>query len=97
MWPCPFRLLSGLPCPVCGATRSTALALHGREAFWNFNPLWPLYLLLLSGLGLFSLFRYRQRGEAWPGWLRRYWLPLLVFALLLAWVVGLAHREAILQ
>lgn len=36
---CPFRLLTGLPCPGCGMTRAWVFALHGdlRQALWA-NP-----------------------------------------------------------
>lgn len=40
---CPFRRLTGLPCPTCGLTRSWSAALHGRlgESV-AFHPLGPL-------------------------------------------------------
>jgi hypothetical protein len=38
--PCPFKLLTGYPCPGCGGMRATTLLLHGhaREAL-EMNPL----------------------------------------------------------
>lgn len=37
---CPFRRLTGLPCPACGLTRSWTAALHGRPgASLRFHPL----------------------------------------------------------
>lgn len=41
---CPFRILTGKPCPFCGVTRAIALATHARwrEAFLM-NPLWPAF------------------------------------------------------
>jgi hypothetical protein len=31
-WPCPIRLVLGIPCPTCGITRATRLVLHGDLA-----------------------------------------------------------------
>ena len=43
---CPFRWLTGLPCPLCGLTRSCASLLHGHMvAALQFNPLGPLAIL----------------------------------------------------
>lgn len=40
---CPFRLLTGLPCPLCGMTRGLAALLRGRGqdaiAFHLFSPI----------------------------------------------------------
>ncbi len=46
---CPFKALTTLPCPTCGATRSVLAAAHGRigEAF-GFNPL--LFIAAVGGL-----------------------------------------------
>jgi hypothetical protein len=42
---CTFRVLTGLQCPGCGATRATHELLHGRLlAAWNYNALWVLML-----------------------------------------------------
>lgn len=47
---CPFRLLTGLPCPGCGLTRSLVCLLHGDLATSvAFHPLGPLVALALIG------------------------------------------------
>jgi len=36
---CPFRLISGHPCPLCGSTRAVAALCAGDiRAAWNLNP-----------------------------------------------------------
>jgi Protein of unknown function (DUF2752) len=39
---CPLRALTGLPCPLCGATRAFALAARGDARVWQFNAAWVL-------------------------------------------------------
>ena len=40
---CPFKALTGLPCPLCGASRAHMAVLRGdiKGAFY-YHPLWPL-------------------------------------------------------
>ncbi len=43
---CAFRRATGLPCPTCGLTRSTVLALHGDlGAAWGVMPAGPVLAL----------------------------------------------------
>ena len=36
---CPFRLMTGLPCPGCGLTRSWVYLVHGQwQDSWSSNP-----------------------------------------------------------
>lgn len=40
LWDCGFRMMTGLPCPSCGATRSLAALVGGDPiASFRFNPL----------------------------------------------------------
>jgi Protein of unknown function (DUF2752) len=54
---CPFRALTGIPCPLCGMTRAVVAAAHGHllESL-RFNPAGILVVLLaialLAGLRL---------------------------------------------
>src|SRR5213082_114107 len=55
---CPFRLLTGLPCPGCGLTRSVVSLAHGDlAAALTFHPLGPLLIVGLLGVLI---------AEAWP-------------------------------
>lgn len=51
--PCPFRLLTGWDCPLCGGTRMGDALLHGDvPAAFGYNPLALLGLALLGVLGV---------------------------------------------
>jgi hypothetical protein len=44
---CPFRRLTGLPCPGCGMTRSFVALAHGDVgASFSFHPLGPLMMAI---------------------------------------------------
>ena len=51
--PCPFRLLTGWDCPLCGGTRMGEALLHGDvQAAFGFNPLALVSLAILGVLGV---------------------------------------------
>ncbi|MDE9366874.1 DUF2752 domain-containing protein [Luteipulveratus sp. YIM 133132] len=57
---CPFRLLTGLPCPACGLTRSWAHAAHGDlSGAFALHPLGPVTLAAAVVAVLLVLLRRR--------------------------------------
>ena len=61
---CPFRMLTGLQCPGCGATRSVYNLLHGHPiAAFELNPLLMISLPFLV-YGLLSLTTSANTGRA---------------------------------
>ena len=93
LWPCPFRSLTGLPCPLCGATRSVALFAHGDARFLDYNPWWVAVLIaaLCGGAVVALIGRRPWFAAALP----RVKLPAVLLALALGWVVALANAPAI--
>ena len=81
LWSCPFRHLSGLPCPTCYLTRSAMATLRGDlgEAL-ELHVLGPPLLLWASGLMGWML----VRGVPPPQRLMRRSLTMFV-------VVGMAY------
>ena len=63
---CAFRRATGLPCPTCGISRSTVLALHGNlSAAWHVMPVGPVLvvgaLAIAAALLLYAAVAWRAR------------------------------------
>jgi len=91
---CPFRAMTGLPCPLCGATRSLGLFVQGNGSFLDYNPVWVVVVALVVLGALLGVLRPAIRGRAAraPTALKVAAGVLVVAA---AWSVALAHRAAI--
>ncbi len=66
---CAFRRATGLPCPTCGLSRSTVLALQGDlGAAWHVMPAGPVFVLGALGLAV-ALLGYAMAGRSGrPAW-----------------------------
>lgn len=78
---CPFRCVTGRPCPFCGLTRAIAAATHFQwSKALHLNPLWPLagaIILLFAVLHLADAAQERQRTNRLARMLQSHWIWLL--------------------
>jgi hypothetical protein len=92
--PCPFRTLTGLPCPLCGGTRAFALAARGDAGFTTFNAFWVLVAALLIVAGAAALITRRSPVDALTRTPLRVTLTLAVLGAS-GWAYALAERATI--
>lgn len=61
---CPFAVVSGLPCPGCGITRSLVAMVQGDlQSAWHLHPLGPIFTAIGLGLVTLRLLRFRWRTK----------------------------------
>ncbi len=62
IWACPFRWISGIPCPACGTTRAILLLLQGEvSASLRMNPYGLLTLFAILFLNVWFFYDLLKR------------------------------------
>ena len=88
---CPFKFITGIPCPGCGMTRAClAVAKGDFPASFYYHPLWPVVVPtvlveLLNGFGLIKL----------PKKINNIWLCIVGGLLLVCYIVRLATNTIV--
>jgi hypothetical protein len=92
LWLCPWKALTGLPCPTCGILRSLAAALRGDwYSCLAFHPLCPLIVGTLACLSFLCVRGMLRREPVSLGGVAAWYLLLLGVA---CWVAKLASPVA---
>lgn len=88
---CPFRAITGMPCPLCGSTRAFTLLMHGDASWTSYNA---VVVVVVAAFLLWQLLRLARGGRlrAPPG---AWQLGGGVAALGLAWAWTLSHADTI--
>lgn len=94
---CPFREVTGVPCPLCGGTRAFRAAVVGDPAVASYNWFWVALAVASIAAGLLVLVAGPLRAPVWRMVDRARGAPLAATGLLLVtgWAVALANRGAI--
>ena len=92
---CPFRAVSGLPCPFCGLTTGTVYLAHGAWAqSWHSSVLAPLFAAAVAGVAVYSVIAVIAAGrvaDVRAG--RRVWAAVIALAAF-SWAVNLYRHFA---
>jgi hypothetical protein len=56
---CAFRSMTGLPCPMCGATRAFTHVARGDSAFLSYNAFWVLVAVAMIVAGVVVVLKRR--------------------------------------
>jgi hypothetical protein len=88
---CPFKALTGIPCPGCGGLRAFDLLLRGRvaDALWM-NPLSVAVMLFLVASGVWLMVDIVLGSRSWLDFIQKKypaWVAFAAAAMLIAnWV-----------
>ena len=87
---CPMRVLLHVPCPTCGVTRATRLALHGDlSGATHMHPLWMLVVPWTAAVACVQLAHHLRHATfaplaRWPLLLRSG--QVLLVLLVVVWI-----------
>src|SRR6056297_2447193 len=71
---CPFKLLTGMPCPACGSTRATIQILHGNfRSSILLNPFGLITNLLILISIFWMIFDVIKNKETYMPFLKKDW------------------------
>ncbi len=90
VWYCPFKAVTGLPCPGCGGLRAFELLTQGKvaEALWT-NPLSVAAMLFFAVSAVWLFVDIVRDGRTWLDFWGRRWplwaVIVAVTVLLLNW------------
>jgi hypothetical protein len=88
---CPFRRLTGLPCPLCGMTRALCAIGHGHLALAvELHAISPVVFAMFAGGLLGSLGQLGGWLAPPPAWMQRRLFAALLVLLLGYWAWRLA-------
>jgi hypothetical protein len=91
--PCPFREATGLPCPLCGATRAFGLAVRGDGGWTAYNAVWVILAAVAVLAGALTLAGALPLARPKPG--RRAVTAAALAVVAVAWAYALAQRGTI--
>lgn len=99
---CPFRNVTGLPCPGCGITRSVCFALSGSfEESVAMNPLGLAVVMVLFVLPFFLLFAPQWSYSRWidmENLLAKPSVTAVVIAFLIAlWIYNIVRETSVIS
>jgi hypothetical protein len=96
MPPCPFRSMTGLPCPLCGGTRAFAWVARGDSGFLHYNAFWVLVAVATIIAGLWVTLSGRGIMDALTRTPRRATVTMGLL-LGLGWIYAFAERATIVS
>lgn len=88
---CPFKFITGIPCPACGMTRACLAVAHGDfPASFYYHPLWPVIVPtvlaeILDGFGIIRI----------PPKFNNIWLCIAGVLLLVCYIVRMATNTLV--
>lgn len=89
---CPFRAMTGVPCPLCGSVRAFTLLMHGDSGWLQQNV---VVVLIVACAGLWLALRAAgvrmPRGPASP----RLQLAAVLLVTAVAWTWTIGHAATI--
>lgn len=88
---CPFRNITGLPCPGCGLTRSVVYSAHGQwQQAIAYHPFGPLFLVG-AGIALIpAVISLRRPFNLYQTRIASILLTMTAIAILILWAVRLS-------